>query len=355
MGINMDKIRIVNWLLTRKCNLKCDYCAIVKNYKNKPAQYPNMDYYLRNEMSTSYVLQSLYLLKEHNPDCFHIFYGGEPMLRKDLPDIVNFCNRENIHYTIITNNTPQVQPLIERLIEKTDYIQGITSSIDPVFNEWETNASDRVRKSLEGFKRLVQYKAYINDVVAEITVMHSNVRYLYDLIRRLSDEGINSDITFIDIAKNDYYDFSNVTDTSSLVYKDSHDLSIQLMDILSDDSLDVHMKHFLIPKIWSILPSNMDCEIEKNLHNISIDSDGSVRLCLRIRGVATPTMIKTLDKIFKPGTNFKEISEIAKIGIEKDKNDFCKLCNHTCLLMSKYGDQVDDLVHLDRREVKDAR
>lgn len=345
-----DKIRIANWLLTRKCNLKCDYCAIVKNYANKAKEYPDMNHYLKNEMTTDYVLEGLRRFKAHNPDCFHIFYGGEPMLRKDLPEIINFCNRENIYYTIITNNTPQVQPMIKKLIEKTDYIQGITSSVDPVFNDWDTDASDRVRKSLEGFKRLVEYKAYINDVVAEITVMHSNLRYLYDLVKRLSGEGINSDITFIDIAKNSYYDFSNITDQSSLVYKDSHNLSIQLMDILADDSLDVHMKNFLIPKIWSILPSNMDCEIEKNLHNVSIDADGSVRLCLRIRGVYSPQSFVN-DRLFAKGTNCKEISPFMKMSIANDKKRYCKLCNHTCLLMSKYGDRVDDLVHLDRREV----
>ena len=93
---NENMIRIVNWLLTRRCNLKCDYCAIVKNYEGKPNEYPDMAHYLQNEMTTSDVIDGLMKFQQHNSDIFHIFYGGEPTLRKDLPAIITFCNKNNI-------------------------------------------------------------------------------------------------------------------------------------------------------------------------------------------------------------------------------------------------------------------
>ena len=80
----MSKIRIVNWLLTRRCNLDCSYCAITKNYKNKPSEYFDITHYYKNEMSTEYVIEGLRRFKEHNSNCFHLFYGGEPLLRTDL-------------------------------------------------------------------------------------------------------------------------------------------------------------------------------------------------------------------------------------------------------------------------------
>ena len=117
----MSKIHIVNWLLTRKCNLSCDYCAIVKDYENKPEEYPDIKHYYKNEMSTGYVLSSLDLFRQHNPDAFHIFYGGEPLLRIDLAEIINFCNLNKIHYTIISNNTKVVLPLFQKLFQKVEY------------------------------------------------------------------------------------------------------------------------------------------------------------------------------------------------------------------------------------------
>jgi len=349
----MNKIRIVNWLLTRRCNLKCDYCAIVKNYDGKPEEYPDMDHYIKNEMTTEQVLSGLATIKLHNPDAFHIFYGGEPMLRKDLSTIINYCNDEDIHYTIISNNSPEVIPLIKKLVKETNgKIKGFTASVDPVIftesNELDDKEKDRVMKSLAGFENLKEMKKYCDDVVAEITVMKHNQQYLSTLVEVLTTVGINSDITFIDIAKTPYYDFSNISDEDLLV-ENSPELAEQFQSI-SDGDLDVHMKRTLLPEIWNILPSNMDCGIDKSLHNISIDADGSIRLCLRIRGTLSPSLVPSIDSLF---TKDYKVHPVAHSIISSDKKKHCKLCNHTCQLMSKIIDDnnlsPDDLVHLDRR------
>jgi len=343
-------IRIANWLLTRRCNLKCDYCAIVKNYPNKPEEYPDMKHYHNNEMSTKYIIKGLNKLKLHNPDMFHIFYGGEPLLRKDLYEIINHCNREDIHYTIISNNTKEIRPLIKNLFDKVNgRIKGFTASVDPVFHDEKESGEDRVRKSIHGLENLINLKAYVDDVVAEITAMKHNYIYLYDLLKELSKYEINADVTFIDIAKTPYYDFSNMTDFNLLVHQTAQ-LADQFKKIMKDDSLDVHMKKLLIPAMWDKLPSNMNCEIDKDLHNISIDADGSIRLCLRIRGVHTPSIVTLENLIMTAGS----INFIAEAAIKRDKKEYCKLCNHTCHLMSKYINDNDtgpeDLVHLDKRE-----
>jgi len=345
----MSKIRIVNWLLTRRCNLKCDYCAIVKDYKGKPDTYPDMRHYMINEMSTEYVINVLKMLKEHNPDIFHILYGGEPLLRKDLPDIINFCNDNDIHYTIISNNTPEIYKMIQRLKNKVDYIQGFTASIDPVLTDKKINL-DRVIKSQKGFDSLLNMKKYVNDVVAEITVMKENVHFLYNLVSLLSSTGINSDITFIDIAKSPYYDFSNIYDPDLLVTK--KDAEIQIHRLLNSN-FDIHMKDQLLPEIFDILPSDMDCEIEKGLHNISIDADGTLRLCLRVRGVNSPT-IDAAQLFQKDVDGNLVVSPFVQAAINKDKERYCKGCNHTCQIMSKIIDKEnsgsDELIHKNKRE-----
>lgn len=339
----MDKVRIVNWILTRKCNLDCDYCAIVKNYTNKPEEYPDISHYLKNEMEYYDVINFLKKFKQHNPDCFHIFYGGEPFLFRGLEHILNYCYDQKIHYTVITNGTEEIQPKIEYVLSWVEGgLKGLTSSIDPVFNKKEP--SDRIQKSIQGFKNLHRFRHEIRDLVAEITVMRDNVPQIYDLIKALSDYGINSDLTFVDIAKNPYYDFSNITDKSLLV-RQSPELADQFQKLYDDKSLNIHMKDYLLPALWEILPSNMDCGIEKDVHNISIDADGSVRLCLRIRGVTTPSNVDCYNLFTE---NYK-ISPFAKACIIKDKERFCELCNHTCMLMSMH-DNINELAHLDIRE-----
>lgn len=347
----MSKIRIVNWLLTRKCNLECDYCGIVRSYKHKPFGYPSIKHYIKHEMPTEIVLGTLAKLKNHNPDVFNIFYGGEPLLRPDLPDIINYCNDNQIYYTIITNNTPEIQPLIKKLFDKTDYIDAFTSSVDPIFNEIGIN-KDRVKKSIEGLKRLkeIQDTGRVKDVVAEITVMKHNQHFLYQLISELSNEAIYSDITFVDIAKSKFYDFSNIRDENLLVQPTFH-LAEELVNIMNDSSLLVHMKDILIPQMFDTLPSNFDCEIEHGLHNLTIDADGSIRLCLRIRGLSTP--LRHITELFDKSDPQLISHKVFKV-IKSDKKHYCKLCNHSCLMMSQYYDrsneEVGALVHSDKRE-----
>lgn len=340
----MNKIQIVNWLLTRRCNLYCDYCRIVKNYKTKPKEYPDIMYYIKNEMSTDIVLTGLEKLKKHNPQCFHIFYGGEPLLRKDLFEIINYCNSNNIYYTIISNNTG-VHHQMEELFKKVSYIEGFTASIDPII--YQNVDNDIFKKSILGLQKLTEYSSVIKDVVAEITITNKNLKYLYLLVKNLTDRQINSDITFVDISKSPYYDFSNIENDSILVRK-TPQLKMILNKII-DEKLNVHMRDQVLWDIYNGLPSEMDCEIEKSFHNMTIDSDGSIRMCLRCRAVSTPSNFHINNILDENG----KLNEGIKTTIDYDKRNFCLKCNWTCMLHSKYStENINSLLHLDKRNKK---
>lgn len=319
-------IQICNWLLTRKCNLSCSYCGIARNKDDKPETYPDLNYYLKNEMSTEYIKDSLLKIKNHNDECFHIFYGGEPFLRKDLHEIINFCNDNNIHYTIISNNTDEIQKHIKNnFLNNVSKIQGFTASIDPLI--FDNNISNDIKeKSMAGYNGLIDMKKYCKDVVAEITVMNENKKYLYDLVSKLHDEGINSDITFVDIVKTKYYDFSNIYDESLLVQRDKE--LEKIFDKIINENLNVHMANTLLPEILNSLPSNLDCEIEKDLHNISIDADGSIRLCLRIKGNTNTYINDIFDQ-------HGFLNPSIETYLAWNKDEYCKGCNWTCMIMSK--------------------
>jgi MoaA/NifB/PqqE/SkfB family radical SAM enzyme len=298
-------------------------------------------------MTTEDVLKTLAKLKLHNLDCFMIFYGGEPMLRPDLPDIINYCNREGIHYTIITNNSDEVQPAIDELLLKTEYITGLTSSVDPIVVAGQSINTDQYKKSIKALERFTKLRNVIQDLVAEITVDCYSVFSVYDLVKKLNDMNISSDITVIDVSKSDWYDFSNVTDRKVLVPK-----SNEVKDIfqrIKEDKLNVHMRDILLDKTYEILPSELDCEIEKDVHNITIDSDGTVRLCLRVRGLYTSYNFNIANFILEDG----KLHPGLKPSLAKDKSMVCRRCNWTCQIMSSIiskGSSVDNLVHSDRRK-----
>jgi len=321
-------INIANFLITRRCNLTCDYCRLSGelDYVIKPKEYPNSKYYYENEKDCEWWIDIARKLKKQNPNVFIIIYGGEPVLYKRLTILLNGLNNLKVGYTVISNSKDRktILDIFDDMV-----IKGWTGSVDPGF--WLDNAikdKSELEKSKMSFELLKELKKkYPNtDYVAEITCDNNNIEYLESTIKRLSDEGIYSDVTLLDIAKNNYYDFSNITNEINLV---TYDKAKREFDkILNRVSLLVHMKHTLLTEMLKIIPANLDCKLgSNNIHNITIDSDGELRLCLRIRGRFVPTIISE--------EYFTEM-HLAALGhaIDADKSSLCKGCNWTCALMS---------------------
>jgi MoaA/NifB/PqqE/SkfB family radical SAM enzyme len=332
----MDKIQIANILLTRRCNLQCDYCSIVKNYTDMPPEYPNMNHYYKNELTAQQWINIIDTLHKNNPNVFLIFYGGEPFLYPGLSDLISHCHTKNMYYTIISNNTKVIQPKILDLYSKVGKIRGFSASVDPdlyihMNNDAINSTDDAAFKTVAGFRNLciLKQKDIADDVVAEITVSKYNCKYLYETVKILSKNKIVSSITTLDLKKNPYYDFSTIADESLLVYQ-TKEIAEQFMKIMADETLLVHIPHMLI-KLFNILPCEMKCNLCNDLTNVTIDSDGSFRLCLRIRGVNTPK-IPAHQIINSDGKICPEVKE----AIKSDYKKYCEGCNWTCLLFSEY-------------------
>ena len=321
-------INIANILLTRRCNLTCDYCRISSeiDYITMPRDYPISDYYFNHEQSPDCWIDSINRLGKHNPDVFFILYGGEPFMYEGLVDIVKHLNQSNFYYTIISNCTHVDK--MRAFFEKINYVKGFTASIDPGF--WKDPVNHEKFKSRQGleFLQYVIRENLTEDPVAEITADSYNVSDLEETVKMLSAVGITSCINFIDIAKNNYYDFSNITNPICLVNKDDNTKNI--IDRLIKSDYKIHMKETLLQKLYNILPSELDCGIDEELHNITIDSDGSMRLCLRIKGIDVPK-IKLRELINEDG----RIIDTVKLTYQQDKASLCKKCNWSCMMMSQ--------------------
>lgn len=342
-------INIVNMLITRRCNISCDYCRISGelNYITKPKDYPDAKYYYQNEKSVYDWMELARRMKKHNPDVFFIVYGGEPFLYKDLYTLINYLNVIDANYTIISNCTPEIQDTAVRMIERLGGVRGFTASVDPGF--WISKEGDGLRddekyKSSHGFdflKKLIDMKL-VDDPVAEITVDANNTHLLLETLDRLSDAGIVGDITVLDLAKTDHYDFSNITNPINLVPK-SPEIEKIFEDVINNPKYKIHMKETLLPKIYEMLPAELDCKLGPgNLHNITVDSDLSLRLCLRIRGRFI-TQYNAIDIIDNSGEETPQ-KRMVEEAIEADKMGLCKGCSWTCAIMSQL-DINDVLTH----------
>jgi len=326
----MNKIQIANILLTRICNLKCEYCDIVKDYENIPSVYKKINEY--KTLSSSRWIDIIKLLKLNNPDIFFILYGGEPFLYPGLSDIIKYCNNNNVNYTIISNNTEKIQPIIEKVLKECGEFKGFTASVDPVLSRSENN--DIIKKSKSGFDNLVKYKksGQAKDVVAEITITKDNIKYVYDTVKALSDNDIWSSITVVDIKKNEYYDFSAVTNEDQCLHHglEEYETINKIYRDAQCGILKIHIPEVL-NELYQILPYDYRCTLAKDVHNITIDADGTLRTCLRIKGIKTPA-----NDIFDYFDKDGNVEQLLLNNLSNDIEKLCEGCNWTCPMFSEH-------------------
>jgi MoaA/NifB/PqqE/SkfB family radical SAM enzyme len=86
-----DKKPVVVWNITSRCNLKCVHC------------YASVTGACR-ELTTGQGLQLISRLKDYGVPVV-LFSGGEPLIREDLPELINAATSASMRAVISTNGT----------------------------------------------------------------------------------------------------------------------------------------------------------------------------------------------------------------------------------------------------------
>jgi MoaA/NifB/PqqE/SkfB family radical SAM enzyme len=299
-----------------------------------------VSYYVKGQKDGDWWIELNNRLYKHNPDIFHILYGGEIFLHPDHTRIVKHMNDIGVAYTIISSANDGIRPIIDKFFKEVGYVKGFTCSIDPGFykhfnGDRKDFSDDALYKANRGYaflKHLIDNNLVL-DPVAEITTDCDSIHYLEETVKILTDQGITSDITMIDSAKNHYYDFSSIVDETRLVQPT--DEVRQIFENLKNSDYKIHMKDLLMDNIFNTLPATADCEMEKGWHNLTIEPTGECRLCLRIRGIETPNS-SAMDIFDEDGNPTLEYFK-AWDSIRVDKEKLCQGCQWSCISMSGKG------------------
>ena len=94
LQFSSDKKPVVVWNMTKRCNLRCIHCY---------ARAEN-ETYRGNELSTDEGKRLIDDLAEFGVPVI-LFSGGEPVLRKDLPDLIDYAVKKGLRAVISTNGT----------------------------------------------------------------------------------------------------------------------------------------------------------------------------------------------------------------------------------------------------------
>jgi radical SAM family uncharacterized protein len=159
--------------LTYNCNLRCKMCPFWKR--------PNEDSSTAREKA---ILRQIY----DSGACAIAFEGGEPLLRKDLVEILAFSRSLPLHTSLITNGT-----LLEsRIDEIAPYINGVVYvSLDGLEKTHDKirGVNGSFRKAVEG---IMSSRGKV-PVTINTTIMAENIHEIEDLVKLANelDTGIS--------------------------------------------------------------------------------------------------------------------------------------------------------------------
>lgn len=138
-----------------RCNSVCGYCDLPLNVG-------------RYEMSREEI-RRVFAGLYHDGVRFVLVQGGEPLLRKDLPDILEDLSSLGFYATLVTNGTKFTSPLIERLSRLPLAISVSLDTLDRARYQ-RIRGADQLKQVLEGITLLADFPQpkFLTCIVSEI-------------------------------------------------------------------------------------------------------------------------------------------------------------------------------------------
>lgn len=175
LQFSKDKKPVVVWNVTRKCNLKCIHCY---------AQADDKDF--EGELSTEEGKRLIDDLAEFKTPVI-LFSGGEPLVRKDLPELAEYAVSKGLRAVISTNGTLIDMDMAKKLKEIGLSYVGISIDGTEETNDRFRGQQGAFKKALEGVHNCM--KAGIK-VGLRFTINKSNFREISAIFDLLEEEGI---------------------------------------------------------------------------------------------------------------------------------------------------------------------
>ena len=168
--------------LTDRCNLKCKHCWI------EPSYYEG-DHYSGTEFDINVLKKTINDAKKIGLGCVKLT-GGEPFLRKDILDIIQYLNEENITVDIETNGTLLNKNTVEIL--KDNCVKQVSVSIDSTTvlqHESFRGVTGCYHNAMRGLSLLAEHNVNTQIIMTLYKYNVSEIERLADLSSRM---GINS-------------------------------------------------------------------------------------------------------------------------------------------------------------------
>ncbi len=125
MSLVFDRPYVVSWNLTYRCNLACEHCYLDAGITPLVGTDNFAD---RSELGTEECFKVIDDIAAFAPECLTILTGGEPLLRRDILEIVRRAAERGLWVVVGTNGVCITENVARRLAEAG--ARGLSLSLD---------------------------------------------------------------------------------------------------------------------------------------------------------------------------------------------------------------------------------
>src|SRR6476620_2675560 len=138
---------VVSWNLTYRCNLACEHCYLDAGGTPLVATENFAD---RSELGTEECFKVIDEIAAFAPECLTILTGGEPLLRRDILEIVRRAAERGLWVVVGTNGVRISENVARRLADAG--ARGLSLSLDAL----DADRHDRFRKVRGAWRNTVE-------------------------------------------------------------------------------------------------------------------------------------------------------------------------------------------------------
>ena len=144
---------VVSWNLTYRCNLACEHCYLDAGGTPLVGTENFAD---RSELGTEECFRVIDEIAAFAPECVTILTGGEPLLRRDILEIVRRAAERELWVVVGTNGVRITENVARRLAEAG--ARGLSLSLDAL----DPDRHDRFRKVRGAWRNTVEGAEILN-------------------------------------------------------------------------------------------------------------------------------------------------------------------------------------------------
>ena len=144
---------VISWNLTYRCNLACEHCYLDAGAR---PQVGSENFADRSELGTEECFRVIDEIAAFAPECVTILTGGEPLLRRDILEIVQRAAERELWVVVGTNGVRITENVARRLADAG--ARGLSLSLDAL----DADRHDAFRKVRGAWQNTVEGAAILN-------------------------------------------------------------------------------------------------------------------------------------------------------------------------------------------------